>query len=61
MITRFSGSSATTKNDKNYASLWTAERVISISLLGLFPAAVIYPSTILDTLLAVSTSFHIYW
>lgn len=61
MITRFSGSAAAVKDNKNYATVWSAERVISISLMGLFPAAILYPSTVLDTLLAVTTSFHIYW
>lgn len=61
MMTRFTGSAAAAKNDKNYASVWSAERVISISLMGLYPAAILYPSTALDTLLAVTTSFHIYW
>ncbi|XP_026805771.1 succinate dehydrogenase [ubiquinone] cytochrome b small subunit, mitochondrial [Rhopalosiphum maidis] len=61
IIARFTGSTAAVKTGKNYASLWRAERVVSIALMGLFPAAVLYSSPIIDTLLAGSISLHVYW
>lgn len=62
MLTRFAGSAAEVKTDnKNYASVWKTERIISIALMGLFPGALLYSSPILDTLLAVGTSLHVYW
>lgn len=61
MIARFIGSAAAVKTGKNYASLWRAERIVSIALVGLFPAAVLYSSQIVDTLLAASISVHVYW
>lgn len=61
MIARFAGSAAAVKSEKNYASLWRTERVVSIALMGLFPAALLYSSPVLDTLLALSTSIHVYW
>jgi len=61
IIARFTASTAAVKNENNYASVWKFERIISIGLMGLFPAAVLYPSPILDTLLAISTSIHVYW
>lgn len=61
MMVRFTASTATIKSEKNYASLWRTERIVSIGLMGLFPAAVLYPSLIGDTLLAITTSLHIYW
>lgn len=61
MIARFTGSAAAVKTGKNYASHWRAERIISIALMGLFPASVLYSSQIVDTLLAASISLHVYW
>ncbi|XP_018794013.1 PREDICTED: succinate dehydrogenase [ubiquinone] cytochrome b small subunit, mitochondrial isoform X1 [Bactrocera latifrons] len=45
----------------NHTPLWTAERLISLSLLGVVPAAFIYPSQTLDALLAVSVVLHSHW
>ncbi|VVC28977.1 Hypothetical protein CINCED_3A008086 [Cinara cedri] len=61
IVARFAGSTVAVKSDKNHASLWRSERIVSIALLGLFPAAILYSSPIVDTLLAISTSIHIYW
>uniref|UniRef100_A0A2S2QPT8 Succinate dehydrogenase [ubiquinone] cytochrome b small subunit n=1 Tax=Sipha flava TaxID=143950 RepID=A0A2S2QPT8_9HEMI len=61
IIARFTGSAAVVKDKTNYASTWKTERIVSITLMGLFPAAVIYPSPYVDTLLAISTTLHVYW
>lgn len=61
IIARFTGSAAVAKSETNYASTWRTERIVSIALMGLFPAAVIYPSPYVDTLLAISTAVHVYW
>lgn len=61
MVTRFAGSAAAVKSENNYASIWKTERIVSIALMGLFPAAILYSSPILDTLLATSITFHVYW
>uniref|UniRef100_A0A0A1XHK1 Succinate dehydrogenase [ubiquinone] cytochrome b small subunit n=1 Tax=Zeugodacus cucurbitae TaxID=28588 RepID=A0A0A1XHK1_ZEUCU len=45
----------------NHVPLWTAERLISLALLGVVPAAFIYPSQTLDALLAVSVVLHSHW
>ncbi|XP_053945468.1 succinate dehydrogenase [ubiquinone] cytochrome b small subunit, mitochondrial isoform X1 [Anastrepha ludens] len=45
----------------NHTPLWTAERLLSLSLLGVVPAAFIYPSQTLDALLAVSVVLHSHW
>ncbi|XP_050520287.1 succinate dehydrogenase [ubiquinone] cytochrome b small subunit, mitochondrial isoform X2 [Daktulosphaira vitifoliae] len=61
ILTRFTSTATPTKSEKNYASLWKGERIVSIALLPLFPAAIIYSSPIIDTLLATSLSLHVYW
>lgn len=45
----------------SHSGLWTAERALSLALLGLAPAALAYPSQTLDTLLAVSIVMHGHW
>lgn len=45
----------------NHAGLWTAERALSLALLGLLPAALAFPSKTLDTLLAISVVMHAHW
>lgn len=45
----------------NHSGLWTAERAVSVALLGLLPAALAYPSKTLDTLLAISVVMHAHW
>lgn len=61
IIARFTGSAAVAKNESNYATTWKTERIVSIALMGLFPAAIIFPSPYVDTLLAISTTLHVYW
>ncbi|KAL5243594.1 hypothetical protein ACI65C_011004 [Semiaphis heraclei] len=61
MIARFTGSAAAVKTGKNYGSFWRTERIVSIALMGLFPASVLYSSQIVDTLLAATISLHVYW
>jgi len=45
----------------DHVKLWTAERLLSVGLLGLIPAAFISPSPIMDYLLAVSLVMHSHW
>ncbi|CAD6995146.1 succinate dehydrogenase [ubiquinone] cytochrome b small subunit, mitochondrial [Ceratitis capitata] len=62
MTRKFSLTSAKMAAAKgNHVPLWTAERLISLGLLGVVPAAFIYPSQTLDALLAVSVVLHSHW
>lgn len=45
----------------NHSGLWTAERALSVALLGILPAALAFPSKTLDTLLAISVVMHAHW
>lgn len=45
----------------SHAGLWTAERALSVALLGILPAALAFPSKTLDTLLAISVVMHAHW
>ncbi|XP_059477226.1 succinate dehydrogenase [ubiquinone] cytochrome b small subunit, mitochondrial [Neocloeon triangulifer] len=45
----------------DHVALWTAERVLSVGLLGIIPAAFIVPSATMDYLLAVSLVMHSHW
>lgn len=45
----------------NHAGLWTVERVVSAALLAVIPAALLFPSKTLDTLLAISVVMHAHW
>lgn len=45
----------------SHTTLWTAERALSVGLLGLVPAAIACPSQVLDTLLAISVVMHGHW
>ncbi|GAB6028420.1 hypothetical protein CHUAL_002580 [Chamberlinius hualienensis] len=47
--------------DHNHTKHWTAEKVLSASLIGLIPAALIYPSAPLDYALALSLTMHSHW
>ncbi|XP_078055226.1 succinate dehydrogenase [ubiquinone] cytochrome b small subunit B, mitochondrial [Mustelus asterias] len=40
---------------------WTSERILSITLLGLFPAAYIYPGAVMDFSLAAAVTLHGHW
>ncbi|XP_058122402.1 succinate dehydrogenase [ubiquinone] cytochrome b small subunit, mitochondrial-like [Anopheles ziemanni] len=48
-------------NGKNYATLWTAERALSLALLGIVPVGLLFPSQVGDTLMAVSIVMHQHW
>lgn len=45
----------------DHSKLWTAERALSAALLPLLPAAIAFPSQILDSLLAISIVMHAHW
>lgn len=45
----------------SHAGIWTAERALSLALLGLLPAALAFPSKTLDTLLVISVVMHAHW
>ncbi|CAB3376786.1 Hypothetical predicted protein [Cloeon dipterum] len=45
----------------DHVKLWTAERALSVGLLGIIPAAFIVPSPAMDYLLAVSLVMHCHW
>uniref|UniRef100_A0A1B0BXM3 Succinate dehydrogenase [ubiquinone] cytochrome b small subunit n=1 Tax=Glossina palpalis gambiensis TaxID=67801 RepID=A0A1B0BXM3_9MUSC len=45
----------------NHTTLWTLERVVSLALLGVIPAAFLVPSQTLDALMAVSLVLHSRW
>ncbi|KAI9579310.1 hypothetical protein GQX74_004782 [Glossina fuscipes] len=45
----------------NHTTLWTLERVVSLALLGVIPAAFLVPSQTLDALMAVSLVLHSHW
>lgn len=45
----------------SHAGIWTAERALSVALLGLLPAALAFPSKSLDILLAISVVMHSHW
>nr|WPO06773.1 hypothetical protein [Gryllus firmus]WPO06775.1 hypothetical protein [Gryllus firmus]WPO06777.1 hypothetical protein [Gryllus firmus] len=45
----------------DHTKLWSAERILSAALLGIAPAAFLYPSAALDTLLAVTFVMHNHW
>lgn len=40
---------------------WTSERVVSVILLGLFPAAYVYPGPVVDFSLALILTLHGHW
>jgi len=45
----------------DHAKLWTAEKVLSVSLLGIIPTAFLIPSQFMDYLLAISVVMHNHW
>lgn len=45
----------------NHVRLWTAERALSVALLGVIPLAVVYPTPAVETLLALSMTLHSHW
>eukprot|EP00111_Clytia_hemisphaerica_P003855 TCONS_00011069-protein len=49
------------KNKKEGASHWMTERVVAVALLGAIPAAVFYPTPLVDHCLSVLLPLHAYW
>ncbi|KAH8418081.1 hypothetical protein KR222_011565, partial [Zaprionus bogoriensis] len=45
----------------NHTGLWTIERLVSVGLLAVIPAAFVVPSQALDALLAISVVIHTHW
>lgn len=45
----------------DHGKLWTLEKLLSLALLGIVPAAFICPNFILDNLLAVAVVLHFHW
>jgi len=45
----------------NHVPLWTAEKALSAALLPLIPAAFMFPSPIMDYILAFSLAIHSHW
>ncbi|KAG7164233.1 succinate dehydrogenase [ubiquinone] cytochrome b small subunit, mitochondrial-like [Homarus americanus] len=40
---------------------WTAERILSVVLLGAIPAAIIFPTPAVESILALSMTVHSHW
>ncbi|XP_020845424.1 succinate dehydrogenase [ubiquinone] cytochrome b small subunit, mitochondrial isoform X2 [Phascolarctos cinereus] len=54
--------SARRSSTSKAASLhWTSERAVSVLLLGLLPAAYLYPSSVVDYSLAAVLTLHSHW
>ena len=49
------------KNTKEGYLHWKNERVVSVLLLGMIPAAAVYPNIVLDHGFAVLAPLHMYW
>lgn len=45
----------------DHTKLWTAEKAVSASLLGIVPAAFLVPSQFMDYLLAITIVMHNHW
>jgi hypothetical protein len=45
----------------DHTKLWTAEKALSASLLGIVPAAFLIPSQFMDCLLAIAVVMHNHW
>ncbi|XP_046401816.1 succinate dehydrogenase [ubiquinone] cytochrome b small subunit, mitochondrial [Ischnura elegans] len=45
----------------DYSKLWTVERAVAIGLLGLVPAAFVFPSPPMDYILALTMVMHSHW
>ena len=47
--------------DHNHVNIWRLERLLSVALVPLVPAALIAPSQTLDTLCAIIIVMHTHW
>lgn len=45
----------------DHSKLWTVERLLAVSLLASLPAAIAYPTAVLDNIAAISIVMHQYW
>jgi succinate dehydrogenase (ubiquinone) membrane anchor subunit len=45
----------------DHVKLWTAERALSLGLLGMIPAAFVAPNPALDYALAIAIVMHSHW
>ncbi|XP_046876942.1 succinate dehydrogenase [ubiquinone] cytochrome b small subunit A, mitochondrial-like [Hypomesus transpacificus] len=53
--------SATALVSKAASMHWTSERVVSVVLLGMAPAAYLYPGAVLDLSVATALTLHGHW
>jgi len=49
------------KNRKEGADHWKNERIVSVALLAMIPAAYVYPNIVIDHGFAVLAPLHMYW
>eukprot|EP01136_Pigoraptor_vietnamica_P023406 Opistho-1_new@75466 len=61
IVSRRYAATAAASSGIKASSHWSAERVVSVGLLGLIPAAAIVPCTPIDMALAVALPLHGYW
>ncbi|XP_053685625.1 succinate dehydrogenase [ubiquinone] cytochrome b small subunit, mitochondrial [Sabethes cyaneus] len=45
----------------NHSTLWTAEKALSLALLGILPVGLLYPSQVTDAAIAVGVVMHMHW
>ncbi|XP_055523663.1 succinate dehydrogenase [ubiquinone] cytochrome b small subunit, mitochondrial [Wyeomyia smithii] len=45
----------------NHTTLWTAEKALSLALLGVLPVGMMYPSQATDAVIAVCVVMHFHW
>jgi len=48
-------------SDGDHVRMWTAERVLSVVLLGVIPAAIAMPTPAMETVLALTLTVHSHW
>ncbi|KAJ9589725.1 hypothetical protein L9F63_017064 [Diploptera punctata] len=45
----------------DHSKMWTIERAVAVSMLGIVPTAFLFPSGLMDTILAVVVVMHNHW
>uniref|UniRef100_A0A182INE2 Succinate dehydrogenase [ubiquinone] cytochrome b small subunit n=1 Tax=Anopheles atroparvus TaxID=41427 RepID=A0A182INE2_ANOAO len=58
---RFAFSPVRYSSGGSHVTLWSAERALSLALLGVIPVGLTFPSLVGDTLMAVSVVMHQHW
>lgn len=58
---QFSTTSVVRSAHGDHSKIWTAERFLSAGMVGILPAAMLMPSPLLDTLMAVAIVMHMHW